>query len=306
MLRPYSGNRAREHFGPSPGRHTIRSYGLDTSGRISYAFNSLGFRGEEFDPKSKAKLFTCGCSYAFGTGVAADATWVALFARRYATHFGLGHGELCAMNFSQGGCSNGYIARTLISQSAAVAPDLLVAHFTHCDRTEYFLEGDALGGSWPDVHMGAVSIGPWLDRRWHERLTLGAPAPREKRPLARRLHQWARSYYRHTYREIDALGASIQAMLLLQLFCRERAIPFLFCSVDHERLRQPELQDHPEIGPLLSLLDPERVLDFAATDRELCVDLATDGSHPGPASNELFAERLWGAFVKLESSGRAG
>ena len=40
-----------------------------------------GFRGEEFDPASPVKLFVCGCSYTFGTGLDLEESWSFLFSR---------------------------------------------------------------------------------------------------------------------------------------------------------------------------------------------------------------------------------
>ena len=51
MLHPYSGARRSEHFGPDgKGSHSSTTYGFDESDTKTYSFNSLGFRGEEFDP----------------------------------------------------------------------------------------------------------------------------------------------------------------------------------------------------------------------------------------------------------------
>jgi hypothetical protein len=60
MLLQYSGDRERDHFGPTGPPHTILTYGQDLSGTKTYHFNSLGFRGDEFDPGARVKIFACG------------------------------------------------------------------------------------------------------------------------------------------------------------------------------------------------------------------------------------------------------
>ena len=106
-----------------------------------YHFNSLGFRGEEFDPAARLKIFVSGCSYTFGLGVQHDQIWPALLKKRLADRLDMPLDHVNLQNFSQVGASNGYIARTIIRQCDRVRPDLAVIAFTHCERTEYLAPG---------------------------------------------------------------------------------------------------------------------------------------------------------------------
>ena len=302
MLHPYSSNRMREHFGTQRGPHSRSTYGVDTSGTVTYAFNSLGFRGEEYDAGAKAKLFFCGCSHTFGTGLDSEATWVSRFAAQYAQHVGLDHEDVCAMNFSQGGSSNSYIARTLMTQCAAAKPDLVVAHFTSVERTEYYLDPDEVDPSdWTSRLMGVLSMGPWLDVGWFEKLTLGRKAPPARQQQARKLLDWAKHYYCDTYTDLNAIAATILHILNLQSYCSANGIPWLACWVEHQRLVDEKLLGHATLGPLIQLLDRDRVLSLSITDAETQLDKAADGVHLGVDSNQAFARRLWEQYLDSPS-----
>lgn len=102
-----------------------------------YEFNSLGFRGIEYDPAAALRVFVCGCSYAFGMGVPADRTWPVVFTRLAAVGLGIPVEQSHVQNFSQVGASNNYVTRTLIKQCHLVSPTLAIAAFTHNSRVEY-------------------------------------------------------------------------------------------------------------------------------------------------------------------------
>src|SRR5882762_5127353 len=106
-----------------------------------YRFNSLGFRGEEFDPAARLKIFVSGCSYTFGLGVQHEESWPTLLKKRLADRRGVPSDQANLQNFSQVGASNEYIARTIIRQCDRVRPDLAIIAFTHRERTEYLAPG---------------------------------------------------------------------------------------------------------------------------------------------------------------------
>src|SRR5215831_16546203 len=106
-------------------------------GDCLYHFNSLGYRGEAFDPAARLKIFVAGCSYSFGLGVPQEQTWPVLLKQQLADKLGVPLEQANLQNFSQIGASNGYIARTIVRQCDRVRPDLAVIAFTHRQRAEY-------------------------------------------------------------------------------------------------------------------------------------------------------------------------
>src|SRR5215813_5787335 len=102
-----------------------------------YKFNSLGFRGSEYDPSAGLRVFVCGCSYAFGMGVSTDRTWPVVFTRLAAAVLGVPFEQCHVQNFSQVGASNNYVARTLIKQCHQISPTMAIAAFTHNSRVEF-------------------------------------------------------------------------------------------------------------------------------------------------------------------------
>src|SRR5688572_19890937 len=142
-LLPYSGLLVRQHFGPSRGPHTLTTYCTDRSATKSYHFNSLGFRGEEPSAQAEVRIFVCGCSQAFGSGLNAEETWPVKVRDHLAAMWGIDPGRVDLLNFSQGGASNCYITRMLVSQMTRVRPDLVIALFTHKARYELYGEQSA-------------------------------------------------------------------------------------------------------------------------------------------------------------------
>ena len=110
-------------------------YRLD--GDWTYEFNTLGYRGENYDPQAKFHIYTCGCSYTYGIGIKQHQTFSHVFKERLATEIKLSLDEVNLLNFSQRGGSNDYIARTIISQSSQSKPDLALVLFTTKERIEH-------------------------------------------------------------------------------------------------------------------------------------------------------------------------
>jgi hypothetical protein len=300
MLHRYSGERFHEHFGLSLTGYAVRStYGRDVSGTISYRFDDLGFRCSTTE--APAAIHVCGCSYTFGVGLKYEQTWPSVFASLY--------NERCAektgvANFSQGAASNRYIARTLLTQAEAVRPRAIVALFSHVGRTEYIVTPAerALIGAGPITrhaeNLGTIAALPKYSVNWLRRQRLSiADIPAGLRPLTRHFLAWARSYYEDSYTDARALFESIESLLLVQYFCESRGIEYLMSWVDHARLSEPWIVEHSALGPMVRLLNRERLVDFSLLD--VLVDRAADGSHPGPRSNEIFAQRLWERFAAV-------
>jgi hypothetical protein len=296
-LLPYYGTRVREHFGSSAHGHDIDEYGRDVSRTKLYKFNALGFRGPDFDDNAQRRLYVAGCSYTLGTGLDWEETWAYQFAGMAAQRWGISRSELCLMNFSQGGASNAYIARTLIEQATQCAPDLMVAHFTFAERTEYLIP---LESRPPSAH------GPGLAVAEVNRAT-GTGATREELrglpPELKRLHKtiraWGKHYYAKVYEKLSSLHTTLEKMVTLQSFCTARGIEHLICAPDPELRTFDDCPRHPALLGLARAIDWSRVVPFSVNrDR---IDVAADGGHPGPESNRQFATRLWDVYSKLPS-----
>lgn len=286
-LLPYDGSRTEEHLGDEPrhGGHEIRSYGADRSGKISYRFNSLGFRGEEYRPAAGKHVFVCGPSTAFGTGLPLEASWPHLFKVAYARHHALPPDEVNLLNFSQGGAGNDYMVRTAMTQCARVKPDLLLVELApgH-SRTEYF--SSEVTGS--DRHL---LFGAWLfGDDGSVRPKIKEEHPEILGPLL--------GYFDYYSDEIGVMS-TVKAVLLLQLYCKVQSIPYLVCwgwregaASDISRYRS-----HISIAPLLDLVDWQRVFPHAIADD--CIDKAADGYHAGAESCARYAQRLWQGWKRL-------
>jgi len=104
--------------------------GSDNTGECVYAYNSLGFRGDE-PTKEGFKVMSIGCSHTEGVGLADNETW---------SH------QLCKLingvdlNFGFGGRSNDYVARCLLTYFDLVKPDLVLIMYPNQDRREYYTE----------------------------------------------------------------------------------------------------------------------------------------------------------------------
>jgi hypothetical protein len=234
-------------------------------GDWQYQFNSLGFRCDEYDARADARIFAVGCSNTLGVGVRAAQTWPSVFGALYSSDHP--HHSICIMNFAQGSASNDYIARTAVSQCAAARPDLLLVHFTDCARKE---------------HIDGMKITNLLP--------------------AGELDELACAFY-SSYTADEGLLNAVKNVLLVQLYCDSHHIPYLLCWSDHPRLT-PRYARHPVCGPLISLINREHFCAFSLKDKDLVVDLARDLKHPGPRSNEIFAERLYQRFLELAEAKR--
>ena len=249
----------REHHDAS----TPPQYRVDDE--WEYAFNSLGYRGDEIDLAADVKIYAVGCSVTFGMGVKLEQTWPWVFARLYREqHPGL---SLSLANFSQGGASNDYIARQAIIQCEAAPPEVLLVQFTQRSRKEHVEEGQI------------TNLGPH-GRFDLEQLNLGI------------------------YSDEEGVISSVKNILLVQYFCLSRRIPYLFCWHDYWVLREKRFVDHPVCGPLIALVDIDHFHPRVPGKSEFQVDLARDAKHAGPISNEKFAQALFELyFEKYGGSG---
>lgn len=236
-----------------------------------YEFNSLGFRGCEYDPNASLRVFVCGCSYALGMGVHQDGSWPAVFTRRAAAALGTPVEHSNLQNFSQIGASNNYVTRTLLTQCDRHPPSLAIAAFTHTSRTEY-LDGPATRnlGNW-DLHPQNVSReGP------------GSPG--------------RRFFRQHCSRA--GLRNLLANMVLFQSAMERRAVPYIIIWVDVDALKTRTLA-MSGLRDYAAVLNRSRISRLSIRQSGIFVD-AADGAaaagHPGPQSHERFAAALCEEF----------
>jgi hypothetical protein len=261
MLHPYKGWRQDEHFGRT-------AYNTLERDKSTYDFNSLGFRGEEFDAEAQVKLFVCGCSFTFGTGLELEESWPFLLKQRLAAHRDLAASSVNLLNFSEAGASNDYVARTLIEQSTRVKPDLIVAGFTKTVRFELLDEKMTFRFNPPVLQKYESAGGKFAEMaKRMEFVFLGTD-------------------------EIQENVRTIKNILLLQYFSQSRSIPFIFLPFWGKDLASS--LSTPITRPLYEEIDHDLVVPI--TPRAITVDRAADGVHPGPRSQELIAAAAWRVF----------
>ncbi len=103
--------------------------GSDTSNKNTYTYNELGFRGDSF-LKQGYKVMSVGCSHTEGIGVNDDETWPHYFSKLIPNGIDL--------NFGHSGRSNDYIARTILTFTDKVKPDLVLVMYSYPSRREYY------------------------------------------------------------------------------------------------------------------------------------------------------------------------
>lgn len=224
-----------------------------------YSFNSLGFRGEEYDPNAKIRIFACGCSVTFGVGVKWEQTWPFVFKRRLAARLDLPLSDINLLNFAQAGCSNDYIARTLVYQCNAEKPDLIIANFSYKDRTE-FVSAETI-----------ENLGPWVAT------------------------EAALNYYMYYTDELGMINA-LKNMLWFQNFAKSNDIPYLISFLDYRDLAVPKYTANHVVSGLIEMLDRSVLSEFSPLD--FACDLGRPGHHPGPLSHELYADRFFELAVE--------
>ena len=103
---------------------------------VQYRFNAHGYRCAEFDvPRDGAvTVIALGASEVLGTGLPADKTFCAEFARRLGERLGR---PAIYWNLGAGGSSADYIARMLASALPVLRPDVALFSFPHPARREH-------------------------------------------------------------------------------------------------------------------------------------------------------------------------
>jgi len=184
-------------------------------GDWSYHFNSLGFRGPEFQMSAAKKIVVAGDSSTFGEGVPWEYTWGVQFVERLRQYEQTE--SISLLDIAQSGASNDYIARAALAQAAAARPDILAVIYTSTTRKEH-------------VDSSAIHhLGPWCEGDLAER-------------------------YYHYYSEEDGLINSLKNMLLLQYYCESHSIEYYYAWTQQSYLRKKGPADNPIVVSLMSRL----------------------------------------------------
>lgn len=296
ILRDYVGDRCSEHLGNAGAPHTLAKYASDRTQTKRYEFNALGFRGEAPDPTASFRLFVCGPSYAFGTGLDWEETWGYQLKLQLGAYHGVAAERVNLLNFSQSLASASFITRTLMAQCERIRPDLVVAHFSFCARTEIFL----------DRRTATITPSryPWHRRLralrpgWKQRLARVFPGLRSLAEANVRLQ--AMHAYHALYSQELGVANTLTQVLLLQAYCRSRGIACLISWNEHWLLADPRFRENPELAPLIDLIDRQGFCPFSIADRDIQVDFGADCIHPGPRSSRTFAELLMARYAQLQ------
>lgn len=234
-------------------------YGGDDASSL-YCFNSLGYRGEEYQPEADFRIYAIGCSHTFGLGLKWEDTWPYLFKQKYQKRVGLDK-NVNLLNFSTRAASNDYIARTAITQCHKAKPHLLLVLFTHYTRAEY-LQAETVAAVQPGIS-----------------------------------NQISEAYYNYFTDEVGMCN-SLKNILLVQFYCQANAIDYLFSWVEHDELDKLASADNKPLSNLATLIDRRYLTPFSLLDDKL-IDLARDAQHAGPKTTAMFSEKVFARFCEV-------
>jgi hypothetical protein len=285
MIHPFIGYRSWEHD-PVDGKPQVLTVcDMDYSGTKTYAFNRLGFRGEEFNPKAAKRIFFSGCSYTFGTGLNYEETAAHRFKMLYCEQYGLDPSDVNLLNFAMPGASNDYIVRTMISQCQRVKPDIAVVLFSHVERAEY-IDEQALGER-------VWTVAPWwIEEAVYDHLNPPTNDAKERLELLRN----ASIGYLYYSTPANSTLNFLRNALLAQYYFKSHNIPYVMHWVDFGQFDY--MQRHFALNDMASLLEREHFVDYTNPGRYWC-DKAADEAHPGPQSNANIATELFKKYQFL-------
>jgi len=251
--------------------------GEDRSGTKHYRFNALGFRGAEFAPDAARHVFVFGESHAFGGGLNEEEAWPEILTRGWCDSMGVERTDVCLSNFAEGGSSNGYIARAVITQCEQVRPDLVAVELASMTRGEVVMAGRT------------ARTGDWLTET--TRASIESLPNEHFRKLGRELIRRSSAYERFATPLQFAVDTMLN-MMLVRSYCAAagiRAIASVDCLSDLREIAA----EHRPAGELLTVLDDGQFL-MPTSMRHLMKDddRAADGGHPGVVTHRRHADAL--------------
>jgi len=219
-------------------------------------YNSLGYMSDEFDKRKSYNIMFAGCSWTFGDGVSDQERWTSIVANKMSAS---------QWNFGSPGSSNDYIARTCLTATNHLKPDLVLVLFTRHVRREYISHNKCLKyiASWRK--WGSIKEWPIANRILKSFDTLSS----EENDIANLY--WN---YKFTESYLNQLGVN-----------------WLFSWIPSEK---PRLRRYGEIDDVIEgFVDPNRNIGKFHN-----IDIGSDGWHPGPISHSMFADKVLDKFNK--------
>jgi hypothetical protein len=284
-FQPYLGE-DRLRVKRQPGWQRTDRHEGDQSGTVVYEFNSLGFRGQEFDPDAKLKIFVFGESQAFGTGLPLADTWPSQVAHRIADKVGIESSQVCVMNFAEPGISNAAIARSVITQCEGVRPDFVLVQFAYVDRCEVLVDGLP------------SRVGTWLLDEGAQQ-QLGDLPPGDFREHVKRRLARSKAYFDFADAETWVLD-SVKDILLVQYYLASKSIDGFAVCDGSRHIFEKRWIEHPVNGPLISQINRTFLSGLSLDSLAKPEDLAADGSHLGAAAHTRLANAAFALFQDLE------
>lgn len=300
-LLPYSGSPLADPANNEHVPNTTSSFcNHDRSGKVTYRYNSLGFRGEDYNEAAKFHLFMCGPSEGFGLGLNEEDTWAYQFKLLYARQKGVDPSEVNLLNFSQIGASMDYIARVIVSQCQRVKPDLVLCALSPSSRTEYFT--DETGRYFTDR---AVTFNPSMynllthhDDNEFFRQRTASLGEEEHDELLTAVEGFYSCYTNRT-----GLINRLKNILLIQQFCDAHRIPHLIWTLHRYGLQKELSMPLPEsIKGLSACINYHRIYTHGILHPNH--QKAADGVHPGPEVNQGVAKHLWDFYCRLATGAK--
>jgi hypothetical protein len=124
---------------------TYKTSGTDNTGKCSYTYNELGFRGDSIH-KEGFKVMSLGCSNTEGVAVNNHETWPFQFTNLIPNGVN--------MNFGTGGRSNDFICRCLLTYYDLIKPDLVLIMYTNSHRREIYTKNGGIEPFMPTASWG--------------------------------------------------------------------------------------------------------------------------------------------------------
>jgi len=109
----------------------------ERSGGKLYAYNSLGFRGDDVDGDAAIRIAIFGCSHSFGVGLDLEETFAYKLKIYVAEALKVSPTLVKVLNFSVAGNSNDVCVRYIVKYSPVFRPDLVIFNLTHATRKEH-------------------------------------------------------------------------------------------------------------------------------------------------------------------------
>jgi hypothetical protein len=124
---------------------TYKTSGGDNTGKCTYTYNELGFRGDSIE-KQGFKVMSLGCSLTEGVGVNNDETWPAQFTNLIPNGVNF--------NFGTGGRSNDFVVRCLLTYYDIIRPDLILIMYPSPLRREIYTNDGGIEPFIPTASWG--------------------------------------------------------------------------------------------------------------------------------------------------------